>query len=293
MPISIRCSGCSRTINAPDHAAGKRVKCPACGTVLSVPAAKPATAAPAAAQPAAPARSPAAPSPAAAPPAAAFPSSPAFSPFGPSQEVDDSLLTDGDFQSYNPAAPRAKSGTEIPQPKKQYKRPKSYYKVPGVLGICAASLNILAAVGLIIFLIVLIVGVAMSGEQGIAFLIGMLSLRLFLFAGFTIAGNVHAIVACLNLIHMTSRGASQLSIGEFILNPLAYGLLLFFSGGWIAGVVTMVIFALWNWPCAVWIAVAVSGKQAKIDFEEMDNDELEAAAAELQRRAAMKERNGH
>ena len=50
---------------------------------------------------------------------------------------------------------------------------------------------------------------------------------------------------------------------------------------------------LWNWPCAVWVIIAISGKQAKIDFEEIDNDELEELAAELQRRAAMKEGGGH
>ncbi|QEG40513.1 hypothetical protein [Roseimaritima ulvae] len=277
MPISIRCSGCSRTINAPDHAAGKRVKCPACATVLSVPASQPA----AAAQPAAVA------------PPAAVPSVPAFSPFGPNKEVDDSVLTDSDFQTFNPAAPRVKTGTDIPQAKKKQKRPASYYKLPGILGIGAASLNILAAVGLIVMLIIAIVGVAVSGEQGIAAIIAILCLRLFLFAGFTIAGNVHAIVACLNLIHMTSRGASQLSIGEFILNPVCYGLLMFFGGGWVFGLVTMGIFALWNWPCAVWIAIAITGDQAKLDFEEVDDDELEELAAELQRRAAMKEGGGH
>ena len=57
MPIQIRCSGCARTINAPDHAAGKRVKCPACSAVLTVPAAT-AAAAPATAGKPAPTRSP-------------------------------------------------------------------------------------------------------------------------------------------------------------------------------------------------------------------------------------------
>lgn len=42
MPISFRCSNveCNRAIKAPDHAAGRRAKCPACGTVLTVPAAE-------------------------------------------------------------------------------------------------------------------------------------------------------------------------------------------------------------------------------------------------------------
>ncbi|WP_153557135.1 hypothetical protein [Roseimaritima sediminicola] len=223
------------------------------------------------------------------PPAPSAP--PAFSPFGQEKKVDDSLLTDSDFQATNPLFAK-KSGTDIPKGKKTYKRPKAYYRTPGIFGIVAASLNILAAIGLIIFLLVVIIGVAVSGEEGIAMVIGLLSLRLFLFAGFTIAGNIHAIVACMNLIAMTSRGASKLSIGEFLLNPVAYAILVYFDGGWIASLVTGGIFALWNWPAAIWVAIAVSGKQAKIDFEEVDSDELDELAAELQRRAAMKE-GGH
>lgn len=45
MPIAVVCSGCSAKLNAPDAAAGKRVKCPkpGCGTVITVPAPAPAT----------------------------------------------------------------------------------------------------------------------------------------------------------------------------------------------------------------------------------------------------------
>src|SRR6476659_9441846 len=38
MPIVV-CSGCSAKLNAPDNAAGKRIKCPKCQTVTAVPAA--------------------------------------------------------------------------------------------------------------------------------------------------------------------------------------------------------------------------------------------------------------
>ncbi len=37
MPIEIQCSGCSKTLKAKDSLAGKRVKCPACHTVLEIP----------------------------------------------------------------------------------------------------------------------------------------------------------------------------------------------------------------------------------------------------------------
>ena len=39
MPIEISCNNCSKRLRVPDNAAGKRVKCPGCQTVLSVPAA--------------------------------------------------------------------------------------------------------------------------------------------------------------------------------------------------------------------------------------------------------------
>ena len=39
MPISINCGKCSAKINAPDAAAGKRVKCPKCASPILVPAA--------------------------------------------------------------------------------------------------------------------------------------------------------------------------------------------------------------------------------------------------------------
>lgn len=38
MPIEISCNSCNKRLRVPDNAAGKRVKCPQCQTVLSVPA---------------------------------------------------------------------------------------------------------------------------------------------------------------------------------------------------------------------------------------------------------------
>ena len=37
MPISATCSGCGRTISAPDSAAGHKAKCPQCGQVVTFP----------------------------------------------------------------------------------------------------------------------------------------------------------------------------------------------------------------------------------------------------------------
>jgi hypothetical protein len=37
MPISVTCRSCSGRFKAPDHAAGKKVKCPKCGLWLSIP----------------------------------------------------------------------------------------------------------------------------------------------------------------------------------------------------------------------------------------------------------------
>lgn len=37
MPIQVTCTNCQKVIKAPDNLAGKRVKCPQCSTVLSIP----------------------------------------------------------------------------------------------------------------------------------------------------------------------------------------------------------------------------------------------------------------
>jgi len=38
MPISLVCSNCEKNLKIPDEMAGKKVRCPACKTVLTVPA---------------------------------------------------------------------------------------------------------------------------------------------------------------------------------------------------------------------------------------------------------------
>ncbi|MGO9115728.1 MAG: DUF4190 domain-containing protein [Thermoguttaceae bacterium] len=37
MPIRMNCESCNKSLSAPDTAAGKKAKCPACGTVMIVP----------------------------------------------------------------------------------------------------------------------------------------------------------------------------------------------------------------------------------------------------------------
>jgi hypothetical protein len=66
MPILVKCEGCQAKMNAPDAAAGKRVKCPKCQGIVNVPAAGGAAPAKPAA---APAKSNPAPAKSAAPPA--------------------------------------------------------------------------------------------------------------------------------------------------------------------------------------------------------------------------------
>lgn len=41
MPIAVLCGNCNAKLNAPDAAAGKKVKCPKCATVLQIPAPEP------------------------------------------------------------------------------------------------------------------------------------------------------------------------------------------------------------------------------------------------------------
>ncbi|HMC12107.1 MAG TPA: PrsW family glutamic-type intramembrane protease [Pirellulaceae bacterium] len=44
MPIPVACGGCGKRFKAPDRGAGKQVPCPACKTMISIPAAEPAEA---------------------------------------------------------------------------------------------------------------------------------------------------------------------------------------------------------------------------------------------------------
>jgi predicted RNA-binding Zn-ribbon protein involved in translation (DUF1610 family) len=37
MPINMNCPSCNKTLSAPDTAAGKKAKCPACGQIMTVP----------------------------------------------------------------------------------------------------------------------------------------------------------------------------------------------------------------------------------------------------------------
>src|SRR5438105_3392974 len=41
MPILVKCGGCQAKMNAPDAAAGRKVKCPKCGGIVAVPGAAP------------------------------------------------------------------------------------------------------------------------------------------------------------------------------------------------------------------------------------------------------------
>jgi phage FluMu protein Com len=41
MPISVLCPSCNSKLNAPDAAAGKRVKCPKCQVLMELPAPEP------------------------------------------------------------------------------------------------------------------------------------------------------------------------------------------------------------------------------------------------------------
>lgn len=42
MPVSFKCSGCGKPMTAKEEHAGRRIKCGKCGTILTIPGAKPA-----------------------------------------------------------------------------------------------------------------------------------------------------------------------------------------------------------------------------------------------------------
>ena len=39
MPIKVTCGGCGATLSTPDSSAGKRAKCPKCGSIIEIPSA--------------------------------------------------------------------------------------------------------------------------------------------------------------------------------------------------------------------------------------------------------------
>src|SRR5437763_42105 len=41
MPIRVKCGNCKKTLSVKDHLAGKKIKCPVCQTVVTVPTAPP------------------------------------------------------------------------------------------------------------------------------------------------------------------------------------------------------------------------------------------------------------
>ena len=59
MPIRVKCEQCQKTLSVKDHLAGKKIKCPVCQTVVTVPAAAPIVPPAASSSKAPPAKSPA------------------------------------------------------------------------------------------------------------------------------------------------------------------------------------------------------------------------------------------
>lgn len=119
MPIRLTCSACTKPMQAPDSAAGKRVKCPNCQAVVSVPAAAPAAPA---APPPAPQRAapppvpPPAPKAAPAPPA---PAPPAPAPAAPAPAQTDNPFGFDDAPAKKPKRGRDESDEEVERPRKK------------------------------------------------------------------------------------------------------------------------------------------------------------------------------
>jgi predicted Zn finger-like uncharacterized protein len=108
MPIVVSCPSCSARFNAKDEWAGRKAKCPKCGTVLTVPAAGPADAP---APPAAPK-----PSPSPKPPAAATPAPrpvPKPEPAAAGFDVVDDETEEDTEEAPSPRKPARKSGSGV------------------------------------------------------------------------------------------------------------------------------------------------------------------------------------
>jgi hypothetical protein len=109
MPTTVQCPGCSSRLNAPDAAAGKKVKCPKCQTLIVVPAPRP--------------------------PAAGF-------------EVVDDRTALKPARSKGPAAPAVEADVQLeddPDDRPRKKRRKAAGPPPGVLIAAAAACVLLLA----------------------------------------------------------------------------------------------------------------------------------------------------
>ena len=279
--MSVSCPGCQKGLKLPAGAAGKTVRCPSCQSAFQVPFASPAAAA-AAAMP-----SPQ-PQAAAAHRAPALAAAPAAGGLGDLGNFDD-LLSDGDFNTTTVAAPPPKPKDDIPVgsglPKK---RNPAFYFLPGLFAIIAASLNILVFVGLLVIAILAVLAV------------GALAIPLLIFIGFwavmNISSNAHAIVGGLNVMNRVARSSAGITIGELLFAPLVLDGVFIWNavelggedGSWILPIIVGAVFAAYNWPPAIWLIVILSGKQAKVDFDEYDDGELDELAEELIKRSNAK-----
>jgi hypothetical protein len=208
---------------------------------------------------------------------------------------DDDPFSENDFDPTQVAptwAKRAASPTEIPTgggpPRK---RPAAFYFVPGLLAVIAASLNIvvfLSVAGFIVIGLFMIAGKA--AVIALPFLI-----RVGLWSFFNISANVHAIVGGLNVMRRTGRLTAGVTCGELLVAPVIIDFPFIWEAiwnedeaehPWIKPLIIGSIFALYNWPPAIWLIAILSGKQCKIDFDEFDDGELDELAEQLTKRAA-------
>ena len=290
------CPSCQRKLKLPASAAGKRVKCPGCSNAFVVPggaaSAAPQTSAqqtpaPAQLQTAAPASFPAAlPGSAQAPGSAHVPGA------GTSQDwSDDDPFSEEDFDPTRVAGKVVQKTTEIPVGKgPPKKRPAAFYYVPGLLAIIAASINIivfLTIAGIYIIGLFLVLG-------GAALIALPFLIRVGIWAFFNISANVHAIVGGLNVMRRTGMTTAGVTCGELLIMPLIIDGIYIFEAimnedgddnPWLKPIIVGSVFAAYNWPPAIWLIAILSGKQAKIDFEEYDDGELDELAEQLTKRA--------
>ncbi|HEX8914761.1 MAG TPA: PrsW family glutamic-type intramembrane protease [Humisphaera sp.] len=117
MPISVSCE-CGRQFRAPDSAAGKRGKCPGCGTILRVPALPPPEpVVPAEPEWSGPSTEPGWPAPSSAP-AIGFRDDPTVAAAAPAQPATASPAADDDYGAYEvaPVAPPRRRAAAGPLP---------------------------------------------------------------------------------------------------------------------------------------------------------------------------------
>ncbi|MCO8124284.1 hypothetical protein NHH03_21255 [Stieleria sp. TO1_6] len=281
------CPSCAKKLKLPAGAAGKKVACPGCKAAFVVPAAAPAGAKNAASRPAVQAGQPSARAAVSAPrrPVATAAAGSSGAATTASSNFFDELVSEDDLTRL-PMAPNASRADSAAVGGGSKRRPAAFYYVPGLLAVIAGAINIVVFLSLTGFIVY-----GLVSELGKAAIVAApFLIRIGIWAFFNISANAHAIVGGLNVMRRTAKSSASVTCGELMLAPFFLDSIFIWEAianeervdnPWILPIVLGVVFAAYNWPPAIWLMSILNSEQAKVDFEDYDDDDLDEMANQL------------